>query len=229
MKRQIVTEGIVLSRRNYGEADRIITVLTPNHGKLTLMAKGVRRPKSRLAGGIELFTRNELTILPGRSEIQTLTSSRMAKNYPHIITDITKTMLGYELLKRLDRYMESEAGPEYFELLQSMLEGLNHDALSPDIIEFWFTMRLLCVSGHTPNTKTDAKGGVLDPAAQYMFDFDEMAFQPHAGGPYQAPHIKLLRLACSLSDPRQFTSVSGIEKYLSGVLQLSKNMVQQSI
>ena len=53
---QLVTDGIVLSRVNYGEADRIIKLLTPEAGKLSLMARGVRKPKSKLAGGIELFS-----------------------------------------------------------------------------------------------------------------------------------------------------------------------------
>jgi len=59
--KQFVTTGLVLSRTDFGEADRIITVLTPDHGKLRLMAKGVRRMKSKLAGGIDLFTVSDLT------------------------------------------------------------------------------------------------------------------------------------------------------------------------
>lgn len=48
---QQVTDAIILTRTDYGEADRIITLLTPGHGKLRLIAKGVRRIRSKLAGG----------------------------------------------------------------------------------------------------------------------------------------------------------------------------------
>ena len=54
--KQLVTEVIILARTDYGEADRILTVLSPEYGKLRLLAKGVRRVKSKLAGGIELFS-----------------------------------------------------------------------------------------------------------------------------------------------------------------------------
>lgn len=65
---QIVTKGIVLSRTEFGEADRIITVLTTDHGKIRLIAKGVRRIKSKSAGGIELFSVSDITYIPGRRD-----------------------------------------------------------------------------------------------------------------------------------------------------------------
>src|SRR5436189_3094505 len=49
-------EGIVLARKNYGEADRILVLFTKGHGKLSLLAKGVRRPSSKKRGGVEVFT-----------------------------------------------------------------------------------------------------------------------------------------------------------------------------
>ena len=57
--KQSRTHGIVLTRVDYGEADRIITMLTPE-GKITLMVRGVRRIKSKLAGGVELFSVSEM-------------------------------------------------------------------------------------------------------------------------------------------------------------------------
>jgi len=84
---QIVTTAIVLSRLNYGEADRIITVITPDNGKLRLMAKGVRRVKSKLAGGIELFIVSSLTFIKGKGDIGTLVSSRLQTHFSSIVTD----------------------------------------------------------------------------------------------------------------------------------------------
>ncbi|HEX2615498.1 MAG TPA: DNA repair protein RecO, partial [Nitrososphaera sp.] len=54
--RRFRSDALVISRTNFGEADRILTFLTPNHGKVRGIAKGVRKPKSKLAGGIELFS-----------------------------------------------------------------------------------------------------------------------------------------------------------------------------
>ena len=84
----IKKKAIVLSRFNYGETDRILTVISPDLGKLRLIAKGSRAMKSKLAGGIELFTVNDIAFIRGRTEIATLVSSRMNENFKFILTDI---------------------------------------------------------------------------------------------------------------------------------------------
>ena len=66
---QLTTQGIVLRRTDFGEADRILTVLTPANGKLSLMARGARRSKSKLAGGIELFSTSDLVYIQGKSDL----------------------------------------------------------------------------------------------------------------------------------------------------------------
>ena len=70
------TEAIILRRTNYGEADRILNVLTPEHGKVSAIAKGVRKAKSKLAGGLELFAVSDITILKGKSDMGTFEAAR---------------------------------------------------------------------------------------------------------------------------------------------------------
>ncbi len=148
-RNSVVTKGIVLSRTNFQEADRIITMLTPDHGKLKMIVKGVRRQSSKLAGGVELFSISQITFLPGSREIGTLISSRLETHYGSIVKDINRTMLGYELLKRIDRATEDVPGEEYFQLLAFTLNGLGDLALKPELLELWFTMQLLKISGHS--------------------------------------------------------------------------------
>src|SRR5688572_14550778 len=121
---QIVTTAIILGRTDYGEADRIITLLTPDHGKLRLLAKGVRRVKSKLAGGIELFSISSITFVKGRGDIGTLISTRLNKHYRQIVTDLDRTMVGYDLIKQLNKITEDEPEPEYFDLLKQVFEAL---------------------------------------------------------------------------------------------------------
>lgn len=229
MRSQIVTKGIVLARTDFQEADRILTVLTPDHGRLRLMAKGVRRPKSKLAGGIELFTINDLTILPGKSEIQTLISSRMDKNFGNIVKDIQKTMLGYDLIKRLNKYMEDEPGPEYYQMLAGVLEGLNESDLTQDLVDLWFNVQLLKITGHIPNLMSDTEGKQLEAKESYLFDFEASAFRQQAGGPYTSQHIKLLRLAYSVETPTVLKQVKDVDAYLKDALNLSRNILKQYI
>ncbi len=226
---QIVTRAIVLSRTNFQEADRIITVLTPDYGKIRLIAKGVRRVKSKLAGGIELFSISDITFLPGRKEIGTLISSRLATHYGDIVSDIDRTMLSYEILKRINRVTEDAAGEEYFKLLAATLSGLDNKALSPELIELWFSMQLLKITGHSPKLRQDTAGKDLSTGERYMFSYDDMAFRAVDDGPFTANHIKLLRLGIGTSEPGKLTQVKGTEKLAGEVLQLANTMLSRLV
>jgi DNA repair protein RecO (recombination protein O) len=126
--KQLLTEGIILSRIEYGEADRIITVLTPEHGKLRLMARGVRRIKSKLAGGIELFSVSDLSYIKGKGEIGTLVSSRLKTHYGSIVQDLSRVQLGYELIKLINKATEDQPDEEYFNLLRESFKALDDKA-----------------------------------------------------------------------------------------------------
>src|SRR5581483_3542398 len=111
--RQFRTQAIILNRTDYGEADRIISFLTPDHGKLKAIAKGVRKSKSKLAGGIELFSVSDISFIPGRKEISTVVSTRLIKHYGHIVKDLNRTNTGYALIKRLDKATEDAPETDY--------------------------------------------------------------------------------------------------------------------
>jgi DNA repair protein RecO (recombination protein O) len=227
MKQQIVTTGIVLSRNDFQEADRLLTILTPDHGKIKTIAKGVRKPNSKLAGGIELFSISNITFMPGRGDFATLISTRLLSHYANIVKDIKRTMLGYELLKRINRLTEQAAGEEYFNLLNTTFEGLNDLDLSYDLVELWFTMQLLFTTGHGPNLRTDSDGNKLSPDGRYLFDFDAMAFNKmQANGPFGANHIKLMRLGAGTEEPRVLKQVRGTEDAVPEVLKLAKNILK---
>lgn len=229
MKHQVVTKGIVLTRTDFQEADRILTVLTPDVGKARVMAKGVRRQKSKLAGGIELFSVSEITLLPTRGELQTLVSSRLIVHYGNIVKDIKRTMLAYEVLKRINRVTEDEPGEEYFALLAAVLAGLDDLDLDVVLVELWFLMQLLAITGHTPNMKTDTEGQKLSVETSYIFDFDEMGFRVQPGGPYNANHIKLLRLAYATEEPGVLRQIKNAEATIESALKLVTNMLQLSV
>lgn len=217
--KQVVTKGIVLTRTNFGEADRIITMLTPDQGKIRLMAKGVRKIKSKLAGGIELFSVSQITYIPGKKDIHTLVSSRLEKHYGNIVHDINRTMFSYELLKRLNRATEDEADVEYFDLLNSSLTALDAGG-NTDLLELWFDAGLLNHAGHQPNLLTDEQGNKLQADQHYGFDFDSMSFVANPNGSFTADHIKFLRLAFSIDSALQLQQVSGVGKVLPACRQL---------
>jgi DNA repair protein RecO len=193
--KQLTTTGIILNRTDFGEADRILTLLTPDYGKLRLIAKGVRRIKSKMAGGIELFSVSQIGFIKGRGEIGTLISTRLAKHYGNIVTNLDRTMAGYDMIKRLDKATEEGVEQEFFAILQHVFEALDDSTISLPVIRFWFEMQLLEVGGRSPNLATDHIGEKLIPGKQYDFDTEHMAFQPSSSGRYDSDHIKILRLA----------------------------------
>jgi DNA repair protein RecO (recombination protein O) len=207
--RQLVTEGIILSRTDYGEADRILTLLTPDHGKLRLMAKGVRRVKSKLAGGIELFSVSNITFITGRGEIGTLVSTRLVKHYGKIVGDLDRTMLGYDLIKQINKITEDHPGPEYFEFLKQIFEALDDLSISLDLVKFWFAAQLLSLTGHGPNLQTDSNDQKLDPTKAYDFNFDRTCFDESSRGRFKADHIKFLRLAFKARGAKILAQVQG--------------------
>jgi len=227
--RQLVTEGIILRRTDYGEADRIITLLTPNHGKLRLIAKGVRRVKSKLAGGIELFSVSNITFIQGRSDIGTLISARLVRHYGDIVKDIRRTMLGYDLIKILDKATEDEPEAEYFHLLQQAFEALDDPAIDQSLVRLWFMMQLLRLAGHTPNLQTDAAGNRLDAGTTYHFSFDDMAFAPAPQGQMTANRIKFLRLGFAGHQPKALTQVQGSGALAEELLPMVQTMLQTHI
>ncbi len=224
----ITTTGIVLTRTDYGEADRILTVLTPDRGKLRLMAKGVRKIKSKLAGGIELFSISQLSYIPGRGDIDTLISSRLETHWGKIIDDLTRTMLGYELLKRIHRATEDEPGEEYYTLLVSAFEALN-TGLNETVLELWYDAQLLKLAGHQPNLKTDTTKQRLVEDKLYTFDFEAMAFAQTEQGLLTPAHIKYLRLVFGLDEPTHLSQVKDAQKVLGPCFQLVSTIRKQYI
>lgn len=221
---QIVTKAIVLARTNYGEADRILTLLTPDQGKLRLIAKGVRKSKSKLAGGIELFSVSDITFIRGRGEVGTLVSSRLQTHYGGIVKDIDRTMLAYELIKQLHKATEDEPEPEYFDLLQQALEALEQPGISLELIQLWFSAQLLKLAGHTPNLQTDTTGNKLESDKNYTFSFDNMTFAEGSTDRFTAAHIKLLRLLFSGHTVRDIQQIQNVETYLKQLAPLFQTM-----
>jgi DNA repair protein RecO (recombination protein O) len=78
------TEGIVLRSIRYGEADRILHLYTPHHGRVSAIAKGVRKARSRFGGRLEPYFRLDLVLYEGRSDLLTVTSAETVAAHPRL-------------------------------------------------------------------------------------------------------------------------------------------------
>jgi DNA repair protein RecO (recombination protein O) len=224
--RQINTQAIILRRTDYGEADRILMLLTPDQGKLSLIAKGVRRSKSKLAGGIELFSVSDISFLPGRSNIGTLISTRLIRHYGNIVGDVTRTMLGYDLIKRLNQATEDEPEEDYFDLLEQAFAALENPTIDVQLIRVWFLMQLLRIAGHTPNLESDTAGVKLAADQAYTFSIDDMTFVQHPEGQFGVDEIKFLRVGFAGNRPEVMQKITGLQGLLEAVSPLIQTISQ---
>lgn len=228
--KQLRTRAIVLGRTDYGEADRILSFLTPDHGKLKAIAKGVRRSQSKLAGGIELFSVSDISFIPGRRDISTIVSTRLIKHYGNIVKDLDRTNLAFALIKRINKATEDAPEPDYFYLLEAAFAAL--DDASTDLInliETWFNMQLLRLAGHTPNLRTDIDDKKLQPDKKYNFEFEKMCFAPDEKGAFSADHIKFLRLGFSPNTAQTLARVKNATKLSADIQPLVQSVLQAHI
>ncbi len=101
------TEAIVLKRINLGEADSIITLYTPNHGKIRAVAKGVRRLKSKLGGHLDLLTRSALLLAQGRN-LDIITQSQSIESFLPLKSDLNRISCAFYVAELLDQFTAEE-------------------------------------------------------------------------------------------------------------------------
>ena len=190
--KDIRTRGIVLRRTNYGEADRILNILTPS-GKVTAIAKGVRKAKSKLAGGIEMFSLIDFNLHLGRSEMGVVTGAKMLKYYDEIIKDFVRMELAGMILKKVSKAAESSDNPEFFNIVEQCLTGLNN-GVNTELLESWFLLNLVKATGEEVNLYRDTDGAKLAIESRYNWDIAGESFAKNERGEYGADEIKMLRL-----------------------------------
>ena len=191
--RQERTQAIVLRRTNYGEADRILQVITPK-GRRAIIARGSRKEKSKLAGGIELFAVSDIVIHEGKGDLGMLTGARLVHFYRHIIESYDRLQCGYEVVKLVARASEQVDEPEWFAVLEETFAGLDAHTIDLRLVQTWFLLRYADLLGYGLGLQYDSNGDRLDQHKTYLYDDGEKSFKPSERGDIAGEHIKLLRL-----------------------------------
>ena len=192
------TRAIILRRTNYGEADRILKLLTP-FGQRSVIAKGVRREKSKLAGGIELFAVSDVVITSGKSDLGILTSARLVQFYRHILEDYDKLQFGYEAINVVARVSDEINDEGWFTVLEQVYDGLNRQDIDLQLVQSWFYLHYAELTGYALSLERDVIGNRLDANRRYMYDVSERGLRPSEQGDVTADHIKYLRIISTKS------------------------------
>ena len=122
--RHIKDEAIVIRRKNYGEADRLLTLFTKRNGKITAKAAGVRKIQSRRSSHIELLNHAQLALYKGRG-MPVLTEVMTIESYSAIKDDLMKVGFAYHICELVDGLCpENQENPAVFDLLTETLSRL---------------------------------------------------------------------------------------------------------
>ena len=147
------TEAVVLQSIAFRETSRIVTLYTRANGKVTVIAKGARRPNSRFGSTLQPMSYTQVVFYTRQGRgIQTLTESSHVRLLSHIGRDMSKITAGLRIVELARALLqEEEQDPQAFDLLTEVLIRLNEVDGTEEHLVFWFQMQLAALLGFAPD------------------------------------------------------------------------------
>ncbi|MEJ2048139.1 MAG: DNA repair protein RecO, partial [Dehalococcoidia bacterium] len=145
--RNYQTEAIIIKKTKLGEADRILTLYTPNLGKIQAVAKGVRRPRSKMAGHLELLTHSLVSLARGRN-LDTVTGSQTIDGFLPLKSDLKLTSYALYAVELVEQFTaDHDENQPLFELVLKTLHQLCQDT-DHELTLRYFELHLLDLVGY---------------------------------------------------------------------------------
>lgn len=169
-------EGIILKSIPYGESNKIVTIFTKEAGKLTAMARGAKKPASRLAAITQPFTHGTFLIRTGRG-MGTLEQGERGESMRFIREDLEATAYASYIIELIDRLTENnERIQGIYELLYDALHAID-ERYDPEAIALFVEWKMLPVAGIHPVLHQCANCGATE--GEFAFSFQEIGFLCH--------------------------------------------------
>ncbi len=168
------TEAIIIKKTKLGEADRILTLYTPHLGKIQAKARGVRRPRSKLSGHLELLTYSMVSLARGRT-LDTVIGSQTINSFFPLKSDLWLTSCALYVTELVNQFTPDHfENPPLFRVLLEALEQLCR-ANNRDLTLRYFELHLLNEVGYRPQLQQCVSCRLpLEPAVN--------SFCPGSGG-----------------------------------------------
>ena len=147
--RPIRTEAIVLRQRPIGDADRVCVLFSPSRGRVEAVAKGVRKPLSKMSGHVEPLSRGQFGLATGRT-LLIITDAHTLDSWPSLHDDVDRMTEALAMVELVDRSTDADVSSG--QLYQSLRHALNELATTPTppAIRRWFTLRHFDLQGYRP-------------------------------------------------------------------------------
>jgi DNA repair protein RecO (recombination protein O) len=158
-------DGIVLRTQKLGEADRIISLLTREHGRVRAVAKGVRRTSSKFGARLEPFMHVDVQLYTGRSLDIVTQAETLAPYGERVVADYARYTAGTAMLETAERFTAEEKEPavQQYLLLVGGLRTLAAGGHEPGLVLDAFLLRSLSVAGYAPSFADCARCGAEGP------------------------------------------------------------------
>lgn len=161
-------QAIVLRSYPFGDADRVVVLISPNNGKIRTVAKGVRKTKSRFGGRLEPFTHVDLVLYEGRN-LDTITQVAIIEPYRRLRDDLNSVVAAGVMVEGVDAVaQEDESSMRLFLLLQRGLKSLDAGLFSEDLVTS-FLLKLADVVGVAPALVSCASCGRVEDLERFSF------------------------------------------------------------
>ncbi len=225
----LTTRGIVLRETNYKEADKILTILTPDLGKRTVKARGCRRKTSRLTAASQLLVWSDMTLYQ-RGEYLTLNEAEVLEQFWSVRQDIELLALASYFAEVLEATVqEGEEAGNLLSLILNSLYALDTLKKPRELVKAAFELRLLCLTGYEPlidacavcgkdqpeDPRLNLNQGVLHCAACRREVGDGVSMPLSAGALAAARHIVL-------GDPKKLFSFRLDERSLAQLGEMTE-------
>ena len=143
--------GMVISSAPIGEYDKRVVILTKERGKISVFARGARRPGSALAGMIMPFSFGEFTVYEGRTSY-TLVSASISNYFAELRTDVEGAYYGFYFMEIADYYCrEATDERRMLKLLYQTFRALTKDTIDNRLIRRIFELKTICINGEAPH------------------------------------------------------------------------------
>ena len=161
-------EGVVLRTHKLGEADRIVTLLSKQHGKVRAVAKGVRRTGSRFGARLEPFMVVDLQLYKGRSLDIVQQAVTLGSYGAEIVDDYGRYTAATAMVEAADRLTEHEAGSQHYLLLVGALRSLSLGEHPAGLTLDSYLLRALSIAGWAPSFRDCAVTGAAGPHSAFV-------------------------------------------------------------
>lgn len=204
--------AVILRHQPVGEADRVLTLFTLEHGKLRVSARGVRKTTSRLAGRVQPYTEGRFLLARGRT-LDVVAEAEVVRSFAGLQQDLLRSAYAAYVAELVDRFLpERDRHPEIFEALVDafgVIETASED--EAEVYALWFSLHLADSLGYRPELERCVACGRSLPSGAPAADPDTVraersaagwTFSPAAGG--------VLCPACAADEPSVLRVAPGV-------------------